>query len=132
MISIYFLHILTRPYRTPIIREELSLNASWFSLARTKKKGIVDSEKNTKNFIVNNDNIIRVWYLCSKWSVCRSLVSQTNGGTSRTKLSTLLKTNIFKYCALFCNKRNFFNSNNRQNVFLSFFGTFSLLTGEQN
>ena len=42
--------------------------------------------------------------LPSKWSVCRSIVIQINVGTSRTKLSTLLKTNIFKYCALFCNK----------------------------
>ena len=105
----YFLQILTRPWRTPLIREHLSLNASWFSYARTQKIrffGKTDSEKKKKkNFIVNNNNkIIRVWYLSSKWPIFRFIVNQTNGGASRTKLSNLLKTNIFKYCVLFCNK----------------------------
>ena len=64
-ISLYFLQILTKPCRTPLIREHLSLNASWFSYARTQKKlqlfGKFDSEK---YFIVNNNNkIIREWYL---------------------------------------------------------------------
>ena len=36
--SIYFLQILTKPCRTPLIREQLSLNASWFSSARMQKK----------------------------------------------------------------------------------------------
>ena len=54
------------------------------------------------NFIVNNNHkMIRAWYLSSKWPVWRSAVNQTNGGTSKTNLSTLLKTNIFKYT---CNK----------------------------
>ena len=35
--------------------------------------------------------------LSSKWPVCRSIVNYTTGGTSRTQLSTMLKTNIFKY-----------------------------------
>ena len=51
--------------------------------------GKIDSEKNIKNFIVNNNNKICAWYLSSKWPVCRSIVNQTSGGTSRTKLSTL-------------------------------------------
>ena len=52
--------------------------------------GKSDSEKKyKKNFRVNNDNkIIRAWYLSSKRPVCRSIVNQTNGGASRTKLST--------------------------------------------
>ena len=107
--SVYFLQILTKPRRTPLIREHLSLNASWFSYERTQKKyNFLEKlirKKIQKNFIVNNNNkIIRAWYLSSKWLVCRSIVNQTTGGTSRTKLSTLLKTNIFKYCPLFCNK----------------------------
>ena len=65
----------------------------------------IDREKNTKNLIVNNnDKIICACYLSSKCSVCRSVVNQITAGTSRTKLSTWLKTNIFKYCALFCNE----------------------------
>ena len=35
--SICFLQILTKPCRTPLIREQLSLNASWCSSARTQK-----------------------------------------------------------------------------------------------
>ena len=55
--SIYFLQILTKPCRiTPLIREHFSLNASWFSSARTQKI--------QKNFIViNNNEIIGARYL---------------------------------------------------------------------
>ena len=65
--------------------------------------GKIDSKKKMQiNFIVNNNHkIIRAWYLSSKWPVWRAAVNQTNGGTRKTKLSTLLKTNIFKYT---CNK----------------------------
>ena len=57
-----------------------------------------------KNFIVNDNNkIIRTWYLSSKLPVLRFIVHQTIGGTGGTKLSIWLKTNVFKYCALFCN-----------------------------
>ena len=35
--SIYILHILTKPCRTPLIIEHLSLNTSWFSSARMQK-----------------------------------------------------------------------------------------------
>ena len=67
--------------------------------------GKFDSEKTQKDVIENNNNkTICSCYLSSKWPVCRSIVNQNTGGTRRTKLSTLLKTNIFKYCALFCNK----------------------------
>ena len=65
--SIYFLQILTKPCRKPLIRKHFSLNASWFSFAKTQKKKKlwkIDSEKISKNFIVNNNNrIIRAWYL---------------------------------------------------------------------
>ena len=67
--SILFLQILTKPCRTPLITEHLSLNVSWFSYARAQKKFNFLWKnwlgKNTKNFIVNNNNnkIIRVWYL---------------------------------------------------------------------
>ena len=121
--SIYCLQILTRSWRISLIRKHLSLNVSWFSYTRTQK--ILFSEKLIQkkiqeNFIVSNSKIIRAWYLSSKWPVCRSIVNQTTGGTSRTKLSTLLKINIVKYCALFRNRvakinlqwRNSFNSNN--------------------
>ena len=37
-ISIYFLQILTKPCRTPLKREQFSLNTSWFPYARTQKK----------------------------------------------------------------------------------------------
>ena len=78
--------------------------------------------------------------LSSKWPVCRTIVNQTTGGTSRTKLGTLPKTNIFKYCAIFCKKvakmhlqqRSSFNSNNGQMQFCPFFRTFSLLTDGKN
>ena len=123
---IYF-QILTKPCRTPLIKELLLLNASLFSYARTQKKCIflekLTWKKMQKNFIVNNNyKIILAWYLSSKWPVCRPIVNQINGGAGRAKFSTLLKTNIFKYCTLFCNKvvnihlhqRNSFNSNNRQ------------------
>ena len=106
--SIYLLQILTRPCRTSLIREHLSPNAPWFSYSRMQnytflKKKKIEKEKNTcKN--TNNDKIICIWYLSSKWPVCRSIVNQTTGVTSRTKPSTLLKTNIFKHCALFRNK----------------------------
>ena len=109
-ISIYFLQILTKPCRTPLKRELFSLNASWFPYARTQKKKHNFWEKLArknidKTFIENNNNkIIRTWYLSSKWPVCRSIVNQTTGEKSRTKLSTFFNTNIFKYCALFCNK----------------------------
>ena len=106
--SIYLLKILNKSARSSHIREHLSLNASWFSYARTQKKFFfwnIYSEKNTKNFIVNNSNkIIHIWYLSSKWLSCRSIINQATGGTSRTKLSPLLQTNIFKYCTLFYNK----------------------------
>ena len=49
--SIYFWQISTKPCQTPVIREQLSLNASWFSCARTQKiqlSGKIESEKNTK------------------------------------------------------------------------------------
>ena len=131
--SMYFLQILTKPWRKPLIRKHLSVNASWFSYARTQKIRFfrkTDSEKKIqKNFIVNNNNkIIRVWYLSSKWPISRFIVNQTNGGASRTKLSNLLKANIFKYCVLFCNRvakmhlqwRNSFNSNNGQMHFCPF------------
>ena len=36
--SIYFLQILTKPCRKPLIRKHFSLNASWFSFAKTQKK----------------------------------------------------------------------------------------------
>ena len=38
--SIYFLQILTKPCRAPLIREQLSLNASWFSSAIKQKNTI--------------------------------------------------------------------------------------------
>ena len=111
--------------QTPLIREQLSLNASWFSYARTQRNAIFwknwFGKKNVKNFIVhNNDKIICSWYLSSKWPVCRSIVNQTNGGASRTKWSTLFKKNIYKYWVRFCNKvakmhlqqRNSLHSNN--------------------
>ena len=141
--SIYFLQILTKHYGTPLIREHLSLKACWFPYARTqkiRKKIFLEKlirKKMQKIFVVNNNNnkIIRPWYLSSKWPVCRSIINQTTGGTSRTKLRTLLKTNIFKYCALFCNKvANIhfqFNSNNEEMHFV-LFQNYSLLTGEQN
>ena len=47
----YFLQVLAKPCRTPLIREDLSLNASSFSYARTQKIeffGKIDSKKNTK------------------------------------------------------------------------------------
>ena len=81
----------------------------YFLTPERKKKNIFGEKfirkKIQKNLMVNNNNkIIRAWYLSSKWPVCRSIVNQTTGGKSRIKLSTLLKTNIFKYCALFCKK----------------------------
>ena len=36
--SKYFLQILTKPCKTPLTREHLSLNASWFSYSRTQKE----------------------------------------------------------------------------------------------
>ena len=93
-------------------------------------------KKIQKHFIVNNNNkIICVWYLSSKWPVCRSIVNQTTGGISRTKLSTLLNTNIFKYCVLFCSKvakiylqeRNSYNSNDVQMHFCPFSELFPFL-----
>ena len=58
--SIYFLQILTKPCRTPIIREDILLNASWFSWARTQKRKNSFSKnwfgkKYKKYFIVNNN-----------------------------------------------------------------------------
>ena len=68
--SVYFLQILTKPRRTPLIREHLSLNASWFSYEQKQKKYILEKlirKKIQKNFIVNNNNkIICAWYLSSK------------------------------------------------------------------
>ena len=67
--SIYFLQILNKLCRTPLIREHLSLNASWFSYARTQKENTIFwknwfEKKKQKNFIVNNNKkIIRAWYL---------------------------------------------------------------------
>ena len=131
-----FITGLTTPCRRPLMREHLSLNVSWFSYEQTQKRyNFLEKlirKKIQKNFKVNNNNkIICAWYLSSKWLVCRSIVNQTNGGTSRTKLSTLLKTNIFKYCPLFFNKvakvaRNSFNCKCIFVLFRSFF------PGEQN
>ena len=61
-------YILTKPCRTPLIRECLSLNVSLFSSARTQKYYIflekLIRKKIQKNFIVNNNNRInRAWYL---------------------------------------------------------------------
>ena len=70
--SIYFLQILNKLCRTPLIREHLSLNASWFSYARTQKENTIfwknwfekNNNKKQKNFIVNNNKkIIGAWYL---------------------------------------------------------------------
>ena len=66
--SIYFLQILTKPCRTPIIRDDILLNASWFSWARTQKRAIFSKnwfgKKYKKYFIVNNNKkTIRAWYL---------------------------------------------------------------------
>ena len=61
------------------------------------------SEKKYKrNFIVNNNNnkIICTWSSLLNYQ----FAGHTTGGKSETKLSTLVKTNIFKYCALFCDK----------------------------
>ena len=101
--------------------------------------GKIDSEKNIKNFIVNNNNNkICAWYLSSKWPVCRSIVNQTSGGTSRTKLSTLkqISSNIapcftITWLKYSCNKW-ILSIQIMGNAFLSFFETFPLLTGEQN
>ena len=76
--SMYFLQILTKPCRTTFIRERFSLYASWFSYARTQKQYYFFEKlirKMQNNFIVNNNKIIRVWYLSSKWPVCRSIVN---------------------------------------------------------
>ena len=71
------------------------------------------SKKIQKSFIVNNTNeTIRVWYLSSKWPVCRSIVNHITGGRSRTKFSTFLKTNTsdilpcfaIKWLKCTCNK----------------------------
>ena len=67
-----------------------------------------------KNFIVNNNNkIIRACYLLSvtcylssTCPVCRSIVNLTTGGTSRIKLSTLLKINIFNYIVPYFSKKS--------------------------
>ena len=131
--SIYCLQVLTKPCWIPLIREHLSLSGSWFSYARTQKNTFFWKhwfrKKTQKKFIVyNNDKIIRAWSRSSKWLVCRSTVNQTTGGTSRTRLSTFFNTNIFKYCALFCNKvakiylqqRNSFDSDNGQMHFCTF------------
>ena len=59
-----FCQILTKPYRTLLIRERLSLNASWFSYARTQKNAIFGKIDSEKNFIVNNENkTTPAWYL---------------------------------------------------------------------
>ena len=63
-----------------------------------------NNDDNNNNNNNNNNKIIRAWYLSSKWPVCRSIVNQTTVGRGRTKFITLLKTNILKYCALFCSK----------------------------
>ena len=67
--SIYFLQILTKPWRTPLVGEHFSLNASWFSYARTQKKkekvgGKIYSEK--KIIANNNIKIFRACYMPSK------------------------------------------------------------------
>ena len=71
--SIYFLQILTNPCRTPLLREQLLLNTSWFSYARTKKKHFSEKliRKKIKFHCRNNNNnnnnkIICAWYLSSK------------------------------------------------------------------
>ena len=66
--SIYLRQVLTKPCRTSLIREHLSLNASWFSYARTQKNTFFEKlirKKIQKNFIVNNNDNIRVRYLPS-------------------------------------------------------------------
>ena len=106
--SIYFLQILTKLCRTPFIREHLSLNTFWFSYDKSAKKyNILEKlirKKIQKNSMVNNNKIICACYMSSKWPIWRSLINQTTGGTSRIKFYTLLQTNIYKYCALLCNK----------------------------
>ena len=85
--SIYLLQILAKPCRTPLTREFTKYLLIFFRQNAKKIHffGKIDSEKIQKNFIVNNNNkMIRVWYLSSKWPVCRSIVNQTNGGTRRT------------------------------------------------
>ena len=91
----HFWQVLTKPCRTSLIREHLSLNASWFSYARTQKNTFFEKlirKKIQKNFIVNNNNNIHVWYLPFKWPSSRSIANHNTG------------TNVFKYCVLFCNK----------------------------
>ena len=100
--SVYFLQISTKPRRTSLIRENLSLNASWFSYERTQRKynflERLIQKKIQKNFIVSNNNkIIRGWYLSSKWLVCRSIVNQTTDERAEQNWAPRL-TNIFKYC----------------------------------
>ena len=95
-------------------------------------------KKIQKIFLINSNKIIRAWYLSSKWPVCRSIVNQTSGGTSRTKLSTLkqISSNIapcftITWLKYSCNKW-ILSIQIMGNAFLSFFETFPLLTGEQN
>ena len=100
-------------------------------------------KKIQKNFIVNNNNkIIHTWYLPSNRPVCRSIVNYTNGRASRTKLSTLLKTNIYKYWVLYCNEvaKIYLKFLNKEilpiqimgKCIFVLFGTFYLLTEKQN
>ena len=103
---ICFLLILTEACRAPLITEHLSLNVSWFSCARTQWKYNFwknwFGKKKQKNFIVNNNKIIRAWYLSSKWLVCRSIVNQTTGGTSI--LSHIVSCFAIKWLKYTCNK----------------------------
>ena len=133
--AVYFLQILTKPRRTPLIRGHLSLNASWFSYEQTQKKyNFLEKlirKKIQKNFIVNNNNkIIRAWYLSSKWLVCRSIVNQTTEERAEQNWVPCLKQislNIvpcfaIKWLKYTCNKGIL----SIANAFLSFFGAFSL------
>ena len=70
----YFLQVLAKPCRTPLITEDLSLNASSFSYARTQKTqffGKIDSKKKKKiqkSFIVyNNNNNLQVHNKSDHW-----------------------------------------------------------------
>ena len=78
-------------------------------------------KKIQKTFTVNDNNkIMHAWYLSSKWPVCRSIVNQPTVGRSRTKLSTLLKTNIFKCFALFCKWLQY--TQNKEILFIQIMG----------
>ena len=86
-------------------------------------------KKKQKNFIVNNNKIIRAWYLSSKWLVCRSIVNQTTGGTSI--LSHIVSCFAIKWLKYTCNKGILSIQIMGKCIFVPF-RNFSILTGEQN